>query len=79
MQWIIDTNHLTWHIGKHTIFGRVSDGMNVVKRMGLVPTDKNDRYVYRWSIFFNAIVIIMMMMMIRPKDPVRIIRARVEE
>lgn len=29
--------------GRHTIFGRVSDGMNVVKRMGLVATDANDR------------------------------------
>lgn len=37
---------VNWHdilSGKHTIFGRVSDGMNVVKRMGLVSTDSNDR------------------------------------
>lgn len=40
------------YIGKHTIFGRVKDGMNVVKRMGLVPTDKNDRYVYVDGVFF---------------------------
>ena len=29
--------------GKHTIFGRVCDGMGVVKRMGNVHTDRNDR------------------------------------
>lgn len=28
---------------KHTIFGRVSDGMDVVQRMGLVATDSTDR------------------------------------
>jgi cyclophilin family peptidyl-prolyl cis-trans isomerase len=31
--------------GKHTIFGRVSSGMKVVQRMGLVPVDKDDRPV----------------------------------
>lgn len=28
---------------KHTIFGRVSDGMDVVQRMGLVATDASDK------------------------------------
>ena len=29
--------------GKHTVFGRISSGMQVVKRMGVVRTDANDR------------------------------------
>ncbi|KAK9845536.1 hypothetical protein WJX84_007441 [Apatococcus fuscideae] len=28
---------------KHTIFGRVYSGMNVVKRLGNVQTDSNDK------------------------------------
>lgn len=31
--------------GKHTIFGRVSAGMGVVKRLGSVQCDRNDRPV----------------------------------
>lgn len=30
---------------KHTIFGRVSEGMRVVQRLGAVNTDAEDRYV----------------------------------
>ena len=31
--------------GKHTIFGRVHEGMKVVQRLGLVPTGAEDRPV----------------------------------
>ncbi|XP_780113.2 peptidyl-prolyl cis-trans isomerase-like 1 [Strongylocentrotus purpuratus] len=32
-----------WLDGKHTIFGRVSDGISVLKRLGMVQTDMDDR------------------------------------
>ncbi len=32
-----------WLDGKHTVLGRVSDGMGVIQRMGIVQTDANDR------------------------------------
>lgn len=31
--------------GRHTIFGRVKEGMRIVKQMGLVKTDAQDRPV----------------------------------
>lgn len=34
-----------WLDGKHTVFGRVSRGMGVVKRLGLVETGADDRPV----------------------------------
>jgi peptidyl-prolyl cis-trans isomerase-like 1 len=42
-QFFITLAATPWLDGKHTVFGRVTDGMDVVKRMGQVPTDKNDR------------------------------------
>jgi cyclophilin family peptidyl-prolyl cis-trans isomerase len=36
--------------GKHTIFGRVSRGMEIIKRLGSVQTDNNDRYVVSFKI-----------------------------
>ncbi|GFY93403.1 cyclophilin-like peptidyl-prolyl cis-trans isomerase family protein [Actinidia rufa] len=37
--------------GKHTIFGRVCRGMEIIKRLGSVQTDNNDRYVFLVYIF----------------------------
>ncbi|KAK9768884.1 Peptidyl-prolyl cis-trans isomerase-like 1 [Basidiobolus ranarum] len=42
-QFFISLAPTPWLDGKHTIFGRVSEGMKVVKRMGLVATDSSDR------------------------------------
>lgn len=36
--------------GKHTIFGRVCRGMEIVKRLGSVQTDKNDRPIHEVKI-----------------------------
>ena len=44
-QFFITTAPTPWLDGKHTIFGRVKNGMRVVQRMGLVKTGAEDRPV----------------------------------
>jgi peptidyl-prolyl cis-trans isomerase-like 1 len=42
-QFFITLAPTPWLDGKHTIFGRVTRGLGVVKRMGMVRTGKDDR------------------------------------
>ncbi|PNH07017.1 Peptidyl-prolyl cis-trans isomerase-like 1 [Tetrabaena socialis] len=42
-QFFISLAPTPWLDGKHTIFGRVTSGMAVVKRLGNVQTDNLDR------------------------------------
>ena len=42
-QFFITLAPTPWLDGKHTIFGRIASGMQVVKRLGQVVTDSNDR------------------------------------
>ncbi|KAK1758716.1 cyclophilin-like domain-containing protein [Echria macrotheca] len=42
-QFFITLAPTPWLDGKHTIFGRVKSGMGIVRRMGLLPTDAEDR------------------------------------
>jgi peptidyl-prolyl cis-trans isomerase-like 1 len=42
-QFFITLAPCPWLDGKHTIFGRVKAGMQAVKRLGMVPTDKDNR------------------------------------
>merc|ERR1739848_332443 len=42
-QFFITLAPCPWLDGKHTIFGRVAQGMSFVKRLGNVTTDKSDK------------------------------------
>lgn len=42
-QFFITLAPTQWLDGKHAIFGRIYNGMQIVKRIGLVETDKNDK------------------------------------
>ncbi|XP_059485500.1 peptidyl-prolyl cis-trans isomerase-like 1 [Neocloeon triangulifer] len=44
-QFFITLAPTQWLDGKHAIFGRIYNGMNVIKRIGLVETDNSDRPV----------------------------------
>jgi cyclophilin family peptidyl-prolyl cis-trans isomerase len=40
---IVTTESAPWLDGKHTVFGEVSEGMDVVDKIGTLPTDARDR------------------------------------
>jgi cyclophilin family peptidyl-prolyl cis-trans isomerase len=40
---IVTTEAAPWLDGKHTVFGEVSEGMDVVDKIGTLPTDSRDR------------------------------------
>jgi peptidyl-prolyl cis-trans isomerase B (cyclophilin B) len=40
---IVTVGEAPWLDGKHTVFGRVTDGMDVVDRLESLPTDARDR------------------------------------
>ncbi|KAL5283872.1 PPIL1 family protein [Megaselia abdita] len=44
-QFFITLAPTQWLDGKHTIFGRIASGMQIVKRIGMVEVDGNDKPV----------------------------------
>lgn len=50
LQFFISLAPTPWLDGKHTIFGRVYDGMANIKRLGAVQTDKMDKPLHEVKI-----------------------------
>jgi peptidyl-prolyl cis-trans isomerase A (cyclophilin A) len=42
-QFFVTTAATTWLNRKHTIFGEVAEGMNVVEKISKLPRDRSDR------------------------------------
>ena len=55
-QFFITLAPTPWLDGKHTIFGRVKNGLRIVQRMGLVKTGAEDRPVEEVKIVRGRIV-----------------------
>jgi peptidyl-prolyl cis-trans isomerase B (cyclophilin B) len=51
---IVTADSCPWLDGKHTVFGQVQDGMDVVDKLEEVPTDEQDRPVQPPRIFSIA-------------------------
>lgn len=51
LQFFLTLGPTPWLDGKHTIFGRVCEGMGVVQRLGSVPVGVNDRPLSDVKIF----------------------------
>jgi cyclophilin family peptidyl-prolyl cis-trans isomerase len=47
---IVTADACPWLDGKHTVFGEISSGMDVVDRIQATPTDRDDRPVQAVSI-----------------------------
>jgi cyclophilin family peptidyl-prolyl cis-trans isomerase len=75
---LVNSQSLPIATGKHTVFGRISEGMKVIQRMGLVPTGANDRcerlaVASRWK--REALTDSGWTLHCRPRDEIRIRRA----
>ncbi|KAF8472679.1 putative peptidyl-prolyl cis-trans isomerase ppi1 [Kalaharituber pfeilii] len=55
-QFFITLAPTPWLDGKHTVFGRVSSGMRVVQRMGLVRTGEGDRPLEEVKILSGRVI-----------------------